>query len=232
MLAAWLSVTYTYRNLCRLKVRMNVSLNRTMEYSAALTGEPFLYHELKMIARLKNQGLSDEEIKSKAQTGNLIQYGTSKSAGKMASAVLRRAAVLDPCLLDWLVNGSLRTSKIIAVYTIMKTNRLFYEFMDEVYKEKYMSGDPRITRKDLGLFFAHKAEQSERVAGWKDQTVNKLRQVYTRILSEAGFVDTNREITPPVLEEQLTRHLLDIGDERFVRVLSGGSYHAGTSGTA
>ncbi len=97
-------------------------------------------------------------------------------------------------LLDKLVNGNLETSKQIALYAILKTDRLFFEFMQEVYREKYLIRDYLITDKDFAIFFFK--EKQNKVKKWQSGKIihfYKLKQVYKRILTEAGFVKKNKK---------------------------------------
>lgn len=194
-----------------------------LEYSANLTGEPYLYFELKQVAKLRLEGLSDKEVRAKINKENLFQYETNKSNNKRISAALKRTEALDKVLQNLLVNGTLNTSKHIALIAIMKTNRLFLEFMKEVYYEKAVARDLTLDNKDFRIFFANKAEQSEKVASWQDYTLNKLRQVYLRILFEAGLVKSlkSREITPPIIEEDLANHLKTIGEDHYIKTMAG-----------
>lgn len=194
-----------------------------LEYSASLTGEPYLYFELKQVAKLRLEGLSDKEIRAKINKENLFQYETNKSNNKRISAALKRTQALDKILLNLLVNGTLNTSKHIALIAIMKTNSLFLEFMKEVYYEKVVARDLTLDNKEFRIFFANKAEQSEKVASWQDYTLNKLRQVYLRILFEAGLVKSlkSREITPPIIEEDLANHLKTIGEDLYIKTMAG-----------
>lgn len=194
------------------------------EYSANLTGEPFLYFELKQVAKLTVLGLSASEIQIKVQEENLFQYDTHKSVIKILRATLKRVAVLDKTLLNLLVQGPLSTSKLVALITIMKTNRLFLEFMEEVYCEKVRLGEPVLELNDFRIFFNNKVEQSPKVAGWHDYTLKKLSQVYAKILSEAGLLNSTikKRLTPPLVEEELFNHLLKIGDQRIIHALTGG----------
>ncbi len=198
-------------------------MDKSQEYSANLTGEPFLYYELKQVAKLRLEGLNEKEIRAKINAENLFQYNTSKSNNKRITASLRRTSALDSIFLDLLVNGSLSTSKQIALIAIMKTNRLFYEFMMEVYREKAMAREVALENKDFRVFFTNKAEQDEKVASWKDYTINKLRQVYQRILFEAGLIRSlkSKEITPPIIETELANHLKELGEERYLEAMAG-----------
>lgn len=194
------------------------------EYSANLTGEPFLYSELKQVAKLTLAGLSPSEIRAKIQAENLFQYDTSKSIKKILNATLKRVVALDKTLLTLLVEGSLDTSKLVALISIMKTNRLFLEFMEEVYCEKVRVREHELELRDFRIFFNNKAEQSPKVAGWKEYTLKKLSQVYAIILYGAGLINstTKKVLTPPALEEELLEHLRMTGNQRIVNAITGG----------
>ena len=54
------------------------------KYFANLTGEPYLYYELKQVAKLTLEGLSPIEIRTKIKEDNLFQSATNKSSDKPA----------------------------------------------------------------------------------------------------------------------------------------------------
>ena len=194
------------------------------QYLANLTGEPYLYFELKQVAKLTLAGLLPVEIRAKIKDENLFQSATNKSIDKLLRATLKRIAVLDGIMLNILVHGSLHTGKLVAIIAIMKTNRLFLEFIEEVYLEKVRLGEQELEPKDFRIFFNNKAEQSSKVAGWGESTLQKLSQVYSKILSEAGLINNTHKkmLTPPTLEEELVVHLRNIGDHRLIFALTGG----------
>ena len=47
-------------------------------YSGALTREQFLFHEMRITARLKLEGLSDRDVLTRVYNDNLFQYPTEK----------------------------------------------------------------------------------------------------------------------------------------------------------
>ncbi len=201
-------------------------MHNELKYSTAIKTKPFLYIELKKMAKLKvnNSEMSYSELKNKAVEDNIFQYNTVSRRKGVASAITKRIKVLDDYLIDKLLEGTIDTSKQIAIYTILKTDRLFYEFMDEVYKDKYQVREPYLTDKDFNIFFKHKAEQSERVATWVDYTYYKLKQVIIRVLFEADFIkdQKEREIKKAIISEELTEHLNSIGDRKYLQAMLGG----------
>ena len=192
-------------------------------YSSKIEKAPFTFVELKKASTLALRGFSNAEIKEKAVHNNIFQVTTEARKKEMASMVLKRMQALDEYLLQQLVNRSVDTGKLIVVYAIMKTDRLFFEFMNEVFKEKLMIKDYVMADKDFQIFFARKKEQSERVAAWHDYTFYKLKQVYLRLLFEAGLMKNkkSREIVKPLLDGSLVDHWLSRGDGMIVNILLG-----------
>lgn len=195
-----------------------------LEYRSTIKARSFLYLELKKAANLYLQGLTSDDIRQKALEENIFLLNSENRIKEIASTVLERLQVLDEKLLHKLTTGNLETSKQLALYAILKTDRLFFEFMQEVYREKYLLRDYIITDKDFSIFFQKKAEQSQQVAAWKDYTLYKLKQVYKRILTEAGFVKKNNkniEITRPLIEQDLIDYLNEKGNGIYLQAMIG-----------
>lgn len=195
-----------------------------LQYTSILKSRPYLYLELKKAIELVIKGFTIDDIKFKAIEENIFSVNTEARKREIASTVTNRISVLDDFTMDKIVNGSLQTSKQLALYSILKTDRLFFEFMREVYKEKILLNDMNLTDKDFNIFFRRKAEQSEKIASWKDYTFYKLSQVYKRILTEAGFIRNNKkeiEILPQIIEEEVMEHLKNIGDLSYLEAMLG-----------
>ncbi len=195
-----------------------------LEYKSTIKSRPFLFKETKKAAYLINQGFKDFEIKDKARNDNIFQVNTEARRSEIASIVLQRLKALDDFLIEKIVDGEIGTSKQVVIYAIMKTDRLFFEFMYEVFREKMLLRDFTLQDKDFNIFFDRKKEQSERVASWTDYTFYKLKQVYIRILFEAGFIKNqknDREIAKPIVEEDVLQHLKGIGDTKYLNALIG-----------
>ncbi|MGG5802451.1 DUF1819 family protein [Bacillus mycoides] len=194
---------------------------KELEYSATLTGASFLLYELKQVLKLKRKGLSDAEIKKKVIEDNVFEYKVTSSLKRIVPSVIRRANVLDDQLKDWVLNSPLEVGKIINLYAIMKTDKLFFEFMNEVIREKLDANNYLIEKKDLNIFFITKAEQNEKMAKWTELTVNKLKQVYMKLLYEAGLLRDKQsgELSRLLFDEDIKRHLTYIGDTAYLKAM-------------
>ncbi|MGQ4666668.1 DUF1819 family protein [Metabacillus halosaccharovorans] len=192
-----------------------------LQYSSSLTGASFLLYELKQVIGLKVQGLSDKEIKQRVTEENLFQYKYESSIKRSLPSVLRRVNALDETLFQMVLEEPLETGKIINLYAIMKTDRLFFEFMDEVIREKYESHNLLIETKDLNLYFTVKAEQDNKVAGFTEKTVAKLKQVFYKVLFESGILKDKKtgELSRILMDEDLKEYIIRIGDGQFVKAM-------------
>jgi hypothetical protein len=196
-------------------------MTKELEYSATLTGASFLLYELKQVLKLKKQGLSDAEIKKKVIEDNVFEYQFTSSLKRIVPSVIRRANALDETMQEMVLNSPLEVGKIMNLYAIMKTDKLFFEFMNEVIREKLDANNYLLEKKDLNLFFITKAEQDEKMAKWTELTVNKLKQVYMKLLYEAGLIRDKKsgELSRLLFDEDIKRHLTFIGDSAYLKAM-------------
>lgn len=90
-----------------------------------------------------------------------------------------------------ILSCDIETAKVLNLISILMDSRLFFEFIHEMYDEKLRIGETEITDRDLNVFFANKAMQSEVVAGWTDTAVKKLKQCFCRMMYEAGLLESS-----------------------------------------
>ena len=195
-----------------------------MEYKSTIKSRPYLYKETKKTVTLVNKGISLEEIRNKSLEDNIFQLESETRKREVASTIINRLKSTDKFIMEKIEDSNVETSKILVLYTIMKTDRLFFEFMNEVYREKILLKDLFIRDKDFYIFFQNKREQSERVASWKEYTFKKLKQVYIRILFESGLIVNqkgDREIKIPIIDSKVKEHLYSIGDEVYINAILG-----------
>lgn len=193
-------------------------------YTSTLKSMPYFYSEFKTVSKLKLKGLTKLEIKNMAVEENLFMVKTETRRREIASRTLERIELLDDYLIDKVVNGTIQTSKQIVLYTILKIDILFFEFMNEVFRDKIMLNEKYIIDKDFSIFFTRKMEQNEQVAEWKEYTFYKLKQVYKRILKEAGFIKKEKKdllILPQIVEPDIFEHIKDKGDQVYLRAMIG-----------
>lgn len=172
---------------------MDKNLAGTSPYKATLTREQFLFHEMRITARLKCEGLTDAEIVEKIMADNLFQYPTEKSVKRMAqNCITRLNAMGSEALVKAIAEQPADVSKQICLYAMMKNSRLVWDFMVTVIGEKFRTQDLSFGRKDLNVFFIQLQEQDDAVAAWSESTVGKIKSVISSVLVENGYLDNPR----------------------------------------
>ena len=188
-----------------------------MHYNGSLTREQFMFQEMRISARLRLEGLIDKDIIAKVYEGNLFQYPTEREIKSKCRACLKRLDCITdmPFILDVLANGTIGEAKQAALVALMCQSLLMQDFMVTVIGDKYRRLDMTLTRRDMNLFFERLAEQSEDVASWSEQTINKLKVVIRACLRETEYIQGTEETLYPVL----------LGDEFAAAIKEAGYRH-------
>ena len=195
-----------------------------MEYKSTIKSMAYIYKETKKAATLVNSGLELISLKEKSIEDNVFQVESENRKRELASTITSRLNELDDYLIGKIVDSNVEISNIIVLYDILKSDRLFFEFINEVYKEKIVLKDLYIRDKDFAMFFQNKREQSERVASWVDYTFMKLKQVYIRIFFECGLIVNqkgDKEIKTPIIDSDIKDYLYKIGDKVYINAILG-----------
>ena len=180
-----------------------------MEYSAGLTSKLFWLQESRKTAAYVLEGLSKADIRKIAWEENIYQV--------MVSA-------LPEAVLQTFITCDVETAKILNLIAILMDSRLFFEFLHEVYDEKIRLGEKEIIDRDLNVFFADKAMQSDVVAGWTDTAVRKLKQCFTRMMFEAGLLESSakpRTIKPIHIDYRTEELLTANGLGEYLKAVKG-----------
>ena len=193
-------------------------------YSAGLMSQSFWFLEFKMAVKLRQGGMEYDEIKKKCVEENLFGAAKEYRANRMAGYIITRLKAMDDSMVDLFCDSDLVTQKIINLITIIRTDRLFFEFVYEVYREKCSMGIDTLEALDVNVFFSQKESQSDLIADWKESTKKHLRSNYLNFMTDANLltvIDKQRKITPPILDIALERYLIANNEEVMVKALTG-----------
>lgn len=158
------------------------------KYNAGLMSQSFWFVEFKKIVVLYKNGADYDEIKHQCIEENLFGAINPNREKRMCGYLLTRLRSMDDRLIELFINGDVSTQKLINLITVMNTNRLFFEFVYEVYRNKLIIGDTSIDLKDGNIFFAQKETQNDNLASWNETTKKRLRSLFLNFLIEADLV--------------------------------------------
>ena len=183
-----------------------------MKYSASLASASFWFIESKKIADFILEGYSKKEIMEMAINDNIFQVKTNNRVKEVVNGVYRRFNSFPEDILECFIRVDVNSAKVFVLISILNDDKLFFEFMHEVFKEHILLGDMTLKNRDFDIFFDNKSYQSEVVDNWTDETVARLKRGYRNMLSEAGILDTSKKekvIIVPFVDLKLQQLLID-----------------------
>lgn len=193
-------------------------------YSAGLISQSFWFIELKKVLNLICEGKSDAEIKKLCIDENFFGAANENRNKRIYGYIWNRVKHLDENIINLFFESDLATQKLINLIAILRSDRLFFEFVYEVYREKRILGVSALENSDVNVFFRKKEMQDENIAKWTDGTKRKLRSCYFSFLTDANLitcVNKERTITPPILDIAVERYLEMVGDFSILKAITG-----------
>lgn len=194
------------------------------EYSAGAVKFSFWFMEFKKVVRLLTEGKSYQEIKEVVENENLFAAATPARARQIYSTVTARIKSLDDSFYPIFLKGDLSTQKLFALAAALTHDRLFFDFVYEVIREKIIIGSNEYADRDIRIFFQNKQLQDEKVAKWTDETLNRLGRSYKTMLYEAGVTDKangTRKILRPILDREMEQWIMAHHMELILKALTG-----------
>lgn len=195
-----------------------------MKYSAGLMSQSFWFIEFKKVVKLRAEGKTTDEIRSKCLDENLFGAANDYRAKRMFGYLMARAGSLGDELIGLFITSDLATQKLINLIALLRTDRLFLEFVYEVYRERVILGIPVLEDSDVRVFFKNKESQSEDIERWNDSTKRKLKNCYINYMTDANLLTVTgkeKRITPPILDVALERYLQAHGDTVIMKAITG-----------
>lgn len=162
-----------------------------MNYSASIISTSFWFLESKKVAELILEGYSKEEILNAALEDNIFQVETERRVRDITNTTYKRLNSFPEDVLEYFVRVDVNSAKVFVLISVLKSDKLFFEFMYEVFREHIVLGDLTLKNKDFEMFFDNKSYQSDIVSEWVDETLGRLKRAYNTMLSEAGVLDTS-----------------------------------------
>lgn len=199
-------------------------MSEKLPYRSTIKARSLFYIETKKLTNLILNNLNDKELTDFIINKNIFQVNSETRRKEIARTIELRLQSLDLFLQHQILESNLETSKSIVLYSIVKTDQLFKEFMHEVIYENSITQANRFKDVDINRYFESKKQQSETVNSWSDNTIYKLKQVYKTILVDAGFItrESNRyDITLPIIDPVIADHIKKHDHTPFIHHLFG-----------
>lgn len=175
------------------------------KYNMAFTAGGLLIRESVELAKLYLVSGDWKDVKTQANSDNLIQSRTASSLERICREICFRLEGLHEDELAVLIDGSLQEQQQILWVAICRRHRFIYEFAVEVIREKYLQLNFDLLQEDYDAFFNAKAEWHDELEKLAESTRIKLRTVVFRMLREADLLTKAHIINPVMLTHQVAR---------------------------
>lgn len=193
-----------------------------MDYSAGIMSLSFWFLETRKTAEYLLEGLTRKEIVELSLNENIYQVDSERRAREIANVSYRRLKDFPEELLEYFIRTDLNSAKLVVLISILKTDKLFFEFFYEVFREHIILGDYSLQKKDFDIFFLNKSNQSETIENWTEKTVYKVISCYKLFISEAGLLDKEEDkIILPFIDYRLKDLLIKHNLEPYLKAITG-----------
>ena len=207
-----------------------------------LTREQFLPHEMRIVAALRMQGASDEQVIVRVKSENLFQYPTERMVANRATVCLRRLDAMVPtdavCAARGIdpktaVEAASSLTRLMASGTPTQTDQaIFYSMIcryDIVRElvlvevgERLQNFDYAFTAVDLNAFMTRFTTEYPDAARWTEATVKRIKGS----LRHAGFIGEGQgpeseRLSPLFLDSDVERVLVQLGEQSLIAALTG-----------
>ncbi|RKJ05439.1 DUF1819 family protein [bacterium D16-54] len=202
-----------------------IQIKILQERYSCRTKDLFWYKEMRLAVELivkEKKTLAD--IRWLSEQTNLYNAASSSRANEIRVVIARRINAVNDNFLEFYHNQTMDVQKILTVIMIMLTDRTFFEFMNDVYKEKLIAGGTELHDSDILGYFHALQEKDVQAEKWTDEGMKKVRDNYKLILKDSGMTShmgVVRKILKPIISAELKDFLQKEGLIQIYRILAG-----------
>jgi hypothetical protein len=198
----------------------NLMLNE-LPYTSSIKDMPLMFSEMKRTAILLHEGKTADEIVRLSMDKNIYQLDKAKRRRDVPLRMIKRLEKIGSAPVEALACQNDRDAKLIAFFALMKADRLLFEYMVEVYADRYHAGHAEISDKDFADYIERKAQNSETVANWSVANLVNIRGKIKKALCEAGLAKKDGDrliIQRPIACNELCALLVE-ADEVYAKAM-------------
>jgi hypothetical protein len=193
-------------------------------YASTVAYIPFMYLEFQKSCRLFAEGKSLEEIYDLTMEENPFQISSLKRRREYCSFISKRMEAIDSFIIKKIAYQTPEIGRFLILYSILKTDELFFEFMYEKYQQKIYMNESTLTAEEIYDFFDELAKDCDKIANWSDATRLRQNSGMRKMLTEAGLLvqkGKSLELNYPYIPDVIREHLAIIGDEKYLYAMVG-----------
>ncbi|MCL2361206.1 MAG: DUF1819 family protein [Defluviitaleaceae bacterium] len=196
-------------------------MSKELPYTSSIKDMPLMFLEMRRTALLLCEGMSPGEIIFMSMDKNIYQLEKEKRRRDVPLRMINRLLTISSPLVEILAKGSTDDAKLVALLALVKSDRLLFEYLYEVFLSKHEIGYDTISDRDFEEFTNRKAQDNNTIANWSSGNLKSLRGKIKGILCDAGIAKRAKEglrIQRPLASANLL-NLLDEEDSIYARAM-------------
>lgn len=192
----------------------SIATTQAKKSGGSLTRERFLAKELRLIAQMRCEGKTSEQIIDSAAKDNFFQFPTTRESRSIARACLQRIEALNSNELMHLAAYGTATQLIqVNIYAMMQHYRLMRAFMITEIGARYESLAPLFTAMDMNSFMTRYQTEHKEARDWSESTITRIKGTLHHCLIEGGYLcPGSEELCPIMLDYEVELAIRNIGD--------------------
>ena len=190
-----------------------------MTYKTTIAITSFWYNESKKTVKFMLDGLSKSEISKITTEENVYQVNSENRSKVIANTTYNRMSIFSENLLEQFLKTDIGTAKIVVLISIMGTDKLFYEFMAEIFKEHKLLGEKELKRKEFDKFIEQKKIENEKIGQWTEEVIKKIKRTYFTLLRDSGLLNEKNIINDCYVDYNIQKILVADGFQNFLEVI-------------
>ena len=194
------------------------------EYSAGIVSKGFWFLEFKKFLEFLKNGKNEIEIRKLQDEENIFSASSKDYGKRIISEVNKRIKILPEGIKELFFKSDTGTQKVINLLSIMGTDKLFFEYVYNSYRNELLLGTKKYNPGIVMKFLKEKAEQNEEVAKFSEKTLKRMQGTYGNYLKEAGLLEENKGkilYRKIYLDYELENLLRENKMEMYIKALKG-----------
>ncbi|TXT19371.1 MAG: hypothetical protein FD133_369 [Erysipelotrichaceae bacterium] len=196
------------------------------KYSTRLKEHRLLYNQFQLLLELSvSKNIKGQELINYCNANNFFNTRTRKRNRILSSLLSNRVGAFDNELTTIYQDTDSHTRRIMTLYAIIKTDRLFREFMYEKTRAHILDKNPRISNVELEEYLDFKALQSKEISEWKETTKIEIYKAFRNVLVDSGMAKRmghSIHLEQPTVDKLFIDYLKYNNEQFFLDCLRGG----------
>ena len=194
------------------------------EYSAGIVSKGFWFLEFKKFLEFLKDGKNENEIRKMQEKENIFSAPSKDYGKRIFSEINKRTKELSEDIKTLFFKVDVGTMKIINLLSVMQTDKLFFEYVYNSYRNEILLGTKEYSSNSVKKFLDEKSLQNEEVAKFTENTKKRMRGSYGNYLKEAGLLEENKGkilYRKIYLDYELENLLRENKMEMYIKALKG-----------